>query len=105
MATCLPQALALWGVLRGRKHIVCIRSAELDAGYLQQPRLKLDMKKDFLSPKQKCNNLRVQGEEAGVKILKFRRTDQPGWGGGGVRPVDCPLILWLSKPVDRNDNK
>lgn len=33
MATCPPQALALWGALRGRKHIVWIRSAELDAGY------------------------------------------------------------------------
>lgn len=33
MATCPPQALALWGALQGRKHTVCIRSAELDAGY------------------------------------------------------------------------
>ena len=33
MATCPPQALALWGALQGRKSTVCIRSAELDAGY------------------------------------------------------------------------
>lgn len=72
---------------------------------LRQPRLKLDVKKDFLSLKQKCNNLWVQGEEAGVKILKFMRTDQPGWGRGGVRPEDGHLILWLSKPVDRKDNE
>ena len=46
-----------------------------------------------------------KGEEAGVKILKFMRTDQPGWGRGGVRPEDGHLILWLSKPVDRKDNE
>lgn len=37
-------------------------------------------------------------------ILKFIRTDQLGLGWE-VRPVDCHLILWLSKLADRNDNK
>ena len=60
MATCPPQASALWGALQGRKlmstlmHIVCIRPVvNLMLAILQQARLKLDVKKDFLSLKRK----------------------------------------------------
>lgn len=58
--------------------MVCMRPVvNLMLAILQQARLKLDMKKDFLSLKLKCNSLWVQGEETEVIILKFVRTDQP----------------------------